>query len=618
MRTIKPPLATSAVIALAALAAVLAIFWRAKDTSRNEPGTSESRKDSFFMEAAAESGITFRMSFLPEEQGEKFKVNLYDHGSGVAIADYDGDGYDDIYLVNQLGPNALYRNRGDGTFEDKTQEAGVALGDRICAAATFADYDNDGRQDLFVTSIRGGNVLFHNEGSGLFRDVTKEAGLHLVGHCQSGHFFDFDGDGYLDLLVTRTAKWTTSAREPKFKYFSGKDSYFDTIGSEKEFNVLYRNNRDGTFTDVTEAVGLKGLGWSADAAVLDYDGDGYLDVVITNMFGRAQLYRNQGNGTFVDVTKDVLGKTSWGGMGVVPFDFNNDGKLDLYMVDMHSDMWLPYDADLSVIPEKRRFPFAGGANINAEKDEQAFADLARIRYDEVVFGNTFFKNLGQGRFIEISERANLETFWPWGIGVGDYDNDGYEDVFIPSGMGHPFDYWPNYLMMNEGNETFTKRARDYGIEPPRKGIYLEKKIGRSKAVRSSRAAAVADFDKDGRLDIIVNNFNDHPYYFRNKSREGKYVAFRLTGTSWKNNKSKLRTSRDAVGAVVRLYTGQEIMTRQVNCASGYLSQSSRVLHFGLGQRDHIDKVEITWPSGRRQSIPPPALNAVHTVPEPED
>src|SRR5229473_908552 len=137
-----------------------------------------------FRDMAQEAGLTFRMAFLPKEQGEKFKINLYDHGCGVAVGDFDGDGFDDIYFVNQLGANALYRNKGDGTFEDVTARAGVGLGDRICVSATFADFDNDGHQDLFVTSTRGGNVLFRNQGDGTFKDVTKEAGLAYVGHSQ--------------------------------------------------------------------------------------------------------------------------------------------------------------------------------------------------------------------------------------------------------------------------------------------------------------------------------------------------------------------------------------------------------------------------------------------------
>jgi hypothetical protein len=574
----------------------------------------ESSGGELFREAAAESGIQFRMNFLNNEQGETFKINLYDHGCGVAAGDIDNDGYDDIYFCNQLGRNALYRNKGDGTFEDVTEKAGVALGDRICVAAVFADYDNSGWQSLFVTSTRGGNVLFKNMGNGTFKDVTREAGLHLIGHCQSAHFFDYDNDGYLDLLVTRTAKWTEAALDPKFKYYPGKKDYFATAGSEKEYNVLYHNNGDGTFTDVTEKAGLKGLGWAGDAAVLDFDGDGYLDLVITNMFGRAQLYRNKGDGTFVEVTKKTLGKTSWGGMGVYPFDFNNDGKLDLYMVDMHSDMWLPPETDLGTVEVLRKNRYLG---VPFDEDDprfkkgvqagQPFADIVGLRPNEVLFGNTFFKNQGNGKFVEMSDQANLETWWPWGIACGDFDNDGYEDIFIASGMGYPFPYWPNYLMMNTGHEAFIDRANLLGIEPPPRGIYQEKDINGKKAARSSRSAAVADFTRTGRLDIIVNNFNDRPYYFRNQGRKGNFVAFKLQGT---------KSNRDAIGAVVRLWLGKEVLTRQVNTACGYLAQSSKVLHFGLGNRKAIDRVEITWPGGKKQDIAPPDVNGLYGIVEP--
>src|SRR5438128_8987308 len=178
----------------------------------NQDGPKQVANVAGFREAAKASGITFRMAFLPAEQGEKFKINLYDHGCGVAVGDFDGDGFDDIYFCNQLGPNALYRNKGDGTFEDVTQRAGVALGDRICTGATFADYDNDGHQDLFVTSTRGGNVLFKNLGNGKFKDVTKEAGVSCIAHSQTAVFFDYDNDGFLDLFVTNTAQWTHDLR----------------------------------------------------------------------------------------------------------------------------------------------------------------------------------------------------------------------------------------------------------------------------------------------------------------------------------------------------------------------------------------------------------------------
>src|SRR2546426_10655104 len=172
-----------------------------------------------FQERAQEAGIAFRMHYLPKEQGEPFHINLYDHGSGLAVGDYDNDGHEDIYFLNQLGPNALYRNVGDGSFVDVTAKAGVAIGNRISVGATFADYDNDGWADLFVTTTRGGNVLFHNRGDGTFEDVTAAAGLSHVGHSQTAVFFDYDNDGYLDLFLTNTAHWSTDVFDSAAKYF---------------------------------------------------------------------------------------------------------------------------------------------------------------------------------------------------------------------------------------------------------------------------------------------------------------------------------------------------------------------------------------------------------------
>ena len=570
-----------------------------------------------FQERAREAGIAFRMHSLPKEQGEPFHINLYDHGSGLAVGDYDNDGREDIYFLNQLGPNALYRNVGDGSFVDVTAKAGVAIGNRISVGATFADYDNDGWPDLFVTTTRGGNVLFHNRGDGTFQDVSAAAGLSHVGHSQTPVFFDYDNDGYLDLFLTNTAHWTTDVFDSATGYFEGKPDLGSLLTSAKESNILYHNNGDGTFTDVTDRAGLRGRGWAGDVAVFDYDEDGFLDLFVPSMVGRGQLYRNTGHGTFRDVTAETLGRTPYGAVGCKVFDYDGDGRLDLFVVDMHSDMWMGVDAghvslDVARRVQHRRFRTPKGPTINEEAPgliqiQRAMFARQGEDFDALLFGNGLYRNLGHGKFTETAVAAGLETLWPWGVATGDFDNDGHEDVFIPSGMGYPYYYWPNQLMMNNGDGTFHDRAADFGVEPPRGGIYLEERVAGRQATRSSRAAVVADFDGDGRLEIVTNNFNDRPNYFANRFPRRNYVELRLTGT---------QSNRDAIGAVVRLWVGKTVMVRQVNPAGGYLAQSSRVVHFGLGDHTKVDRIEIRWPRGIVQRLDHPEINTLLQIREP--
>ncbi|MFN2571887.1 MAG: CRTAC1 family protein [Gemmatimonadales bacterium] len=571
-----------------------------------------------FEERAREAGITFFMHDLPKEQGETFHINLYDHGAGLAVGDYDNDGREDIYFLNQLGQNALYRNTGKGSFVDVTAKAGVGVGDRVSVGATFADYDNDGWEDLFVTSTRGGNVLFHNRGDGTFADVTAAAGLTRAGHFQTPLFFDYDSDGKLDLFVTNTGEWTTNVFDSTTHAYIGKPDLGSLMTTTKEFNVLYRNNGDGTFTDVTARAGLRGRGWAGDAAVFDYDEDGYPDLFVADMFGRGQLYRNSGHGTFTDVTAQTLGRTPYGAVGSKAFDYDGDGRLDLVVVDMHSDMWTGLDVShtsvtLATQTQHQRFrsPLGPTGNERAPQFSQVVRQLFATMgedADALVFGNALYHNDGHGRFTETAGAVGLETFWPWGVATGDFDNDGNEDVFIPSGMGYPLYYWPNQLMMNNGNGSFSERAAALGVEPPRGGIYLEERVAGQQATRSSRSAVTADFDGDGRLEIVTNNFNDAPYFFTNRFPQRHYAALRLTGT---------KSNRDAIGAVVRLWRGTRVMVRQVNPAGGYLSQSSRVVHFGLASDSMIDRVEIRWPSGVVQTLEHPAADTLLAIREPE-
>jgi len=596
-------------ITVAVLLPTLRERWSSSQRGEGEPG---------FRDLARESGLEFRMGFLPDESGTTFKINLYDHGCGVSVADYDGDGHEDIFFLNQLGPNALYRNKGDGTFENVTDQVGVGLADRVCVGATFADYDNDGDQDLFITSTRGGNVFYENQGGGRMKDVTARAGLEHVGHSQTANFFDYDNDGLLDLYVVHTADWTVDKINPTSKTYVGKggDGFDGVIQSPPESNILYRNNGNGTFTDVTRQTGLAGRGWSSDVAVFDFDADGDLDIYVTCMFGRAQLYRND-DGVFTDVALAVLGRTSWGALGAKVFDADNNARLDILTVDMHSDMWMGLDLEhgslkMAQSDQRKKFPsiFGPMAQDNPEfvETEKRWFDGLGVNRDDVLFGNSFFKALDDGSFEEVSEQVNLETFWPWGIAVGDFNNNGHLDVFLASGMGFPFYYWPNHLMLNNGDGTFTNRAEQEGIEPPVQGVYHDQLIQDRVSTRSSRCAATADFDGDGRLEIVTNNFNDIPYYYKNVFPKNNYLSLRLRGT---------KSNRDAIGALVTATIGKTTMLRLVQSAGGYLSQSSRTVHFGLGKHARIDRLEIRWPSGIRQVIEQPETNRLHEITEPD-
>ncbi|MBL9088772.1 MAG: CRTAC1 family protein [Planctomycetia bacterium] len=558
-----------------------------------------------FEERAEASGLAFRMAFLPGEQGEHFKINFYDHGCGVAVADLEGDGDDDVYFCNQLGPNALFVNDGAGRFTDVTARAGVALDDRISVAAAFADYDGDGDQDLYVTTTRAGNVLFRNKGDGTFEDVTRAAGLELVAHSEQPVFFDADGDGDLDLLVTNTAAWTTEGFEPAGRYWRGNSTLVELVESPPEHDRFYLNRGDGTFEDATETAGLQGVGWSGDVAVFDADEDGDSDVFVCNMFGRSTLYVNDGTGVFRDGTAERLVRTPWGAVGAKAFDYSGDGRLDLFVVDMHSDMWMDFGADIAQFPEERKY----GTSYGPSGISPQLGPLGKLRFDVsgVLFGNALYRAEGGGKFTELSDVAGVETMWPWGIAAADFDADGHQDAYVPTGMGYPFVYWRSPLLMNRGNGAFVDAAAAAGLDPFPGGRHQAQPIGGKPAARSARSAAVGDFDADGRPDLVVNLFNDRCMLFMNRSPARGWVGVRLAGAG---------RNRDAIGAVVRVKAGGRTYVRQVDAAGGYLAQSSRTLHFGLGDATRIDEVTVRWPDGKVETRTDLAPGRVHALRHP--
>jgi len=592
--------ATRAPIGACLLAALAACGDEAPRKGTAPAAAAASASAMRFTETAEAAGLRFRMAFLPGEQGEHFKINLYDHGSGVAVADVDGDGDEDVYLCNQLGSNALFLNDGKARFTDATARAGVGLGDRICVAAAFADVDGDGDQDLYVTSTRGGNVLFRNRGDGTFEDATGAARLSLVAHAQQPAFFDADGDGDLDLFVPCTAAWTTATRDPGDRYYTGVATIEEIRASPVEHDRFYRNRGDGVYDDVSAEAGFGDTGWGSDPAVLDADDDGDLDLYVARMFGRSTLHANDGKGQFVDVTLERLGKTSFGAVSAKAFDVDGDGRLDLYTVDMHSDMWMDPDFDPGRQPE-------GTKRVLRPLDANAPKIGFVYEPQHLLAGNTLHLRRDGPRFVEASAAYGAETLWPWGIAAADFDGDGFEDAFLPSGMGYPFAYWRSPLLRNVGGRRFEDVAASAGLDPPPGGPVMPEPIGGRPSTRSHRSAATADFDGDGRVDLVVNTFNDRALLYMNVSPPSAWVGFRLVGDG---------KARDAIGALVRVTAGGRTLVRQVHAAGGYLAQSSRVLHFGLGAATAVERVEVRWPDGRTQSPTDVTLGKVHTLIQP--
>jgi enediyne biosynthesis protein E4 len=570
--------------------------------------------DFAFTDRRSESGITFQHHIVADA-GKTYKAAHYDHGNGLAIADVDGDGLTDIYFANQVGGNQLWRNTGGGRFENITAAAGVAVPDRVSVTASFADIDNDGDADLYVTTVRGGNLLFENDGKGRFQDITAAAGLSYVGHSSGAVFFDYDRDGRLDLFLVNVGRYTTDtvAGEGYKYYVAFDDAFSGHLKRERaERSILYHNQGGNRFVDVSKRMGIVDLSFTGDATALDGNDDGWLDLYLTNMEGDDQYYENGAGRIFVRKSRQVFPRTSWGSMGIKVFDFNNDGRLDIFVTDMHSDM------SQTIPPEQEKLK-------STMKWPVSFRGTGKTS----IWGNSFFLKDGPNRFREVSDDIGAENYCPWGPSVGDLNADGFDDAFIASGMNYPERYMINSVKLNEGGRRFVDAEFVLGIEPRAGGVSTpffeldasgkdrnhkdaQGEAGRIAiwGARGTRSSAIVDVDGDGDLDIVTNDFNAAPMVLISNLSEKaqvRYVAVKLTGSS---------SNRNGLGAVVKVTAGGATYTKVFDGNSGYLSHGLYPLYFGLGAAQAVDGIEVQWPSGKRQTVPGPfKMNSLTEIKE---
>lgn len=572
------------------------------------------------------SGISFRNKIV-DDAGKLWKEAHYDHGNGIAIADVDGDGLIDLYFITQAGPNELWRNRGDGTFEDITESAGVALEDRISVTASFADIDNDSDADLYVTTVRHGNVLFENNGQGEFTDVTERSGLGYVGHSSSSVFFDYDRDGLLDLFLTNVGKYTSDeigivTMEPvrgerddvEYEFYRAlPDGFAGHLKPEErnERSLLYRNEGDGVFADVTEETGLVDVCWSGDATPLDANADGWPDLYVLNMQGHDEYYENQEGRSFVRRSREVFPDTPWGSMGVKVFDYDNDGLLDVYITDMHSDM----SERIGPEREKEKAVMRWPATMVQTGPHNPQPGRTSI------WGNALFHKRASDEFAEVSDAMGAENYWPWGLSVGDLNADGYDDVFISSSMCAPFRYGVNTVLLNNRGEKLLDSEFILGVEPRRGGRtaapwfeldcsagadgdhpLCEERQGKFVvwSAMGTKASVIFDIEGDGDLDVVTNEVNGFPQVLVSNLSETRpelrYLKIGLVGT---------QSNRDGLGAIVKVTAGSNTYTKAYDGLTGYLSHGLYPLYFGLGDADVVDAIEVQWPSGGVQTVEGP-------------
>jgi hypothetical protein len=514
--------------------------------------------DDFFQEITNEAGIRFIHTI-----GDSELDNIIESvGGGSAFLDFDQDGNIDVFVCNgrwvegfskgqtQQTPegNRLYRNRGDGCFDDVTRKAGVE-GHGYGMGVSIGDYNNDGYPDIFISNY-GPNELFRNNGNGTFTDVTEKAGVAGGKECTAGAaWFDYDNDSFLDLYVGNYLYF-----DPNYKYFYAPDGFPGPMAYDPEKDVLYHNNGDGTFEDVTGKMGITDLdGRAMGVGVADLDEDGYVDVYVANDHTLNYLWHNDKGTGFTN--RGVMSGTAFsqGGEAAVSMsvdfaDYSGDGLLDMFVSD------------------------------------DTYCSLYQNR------GNGLYSDEGVSSGISMS----AAQFVGWSSSFFDYDNDGDIDITKTNGALKHLYGQESQIFENDGKGKFSDISLKLGK------YFSQEYVG--------RGSCTGDIDNDGDLDLFVTNLNDRCILLRNnKGNQLNWIELNLKGTA---------SNHDAIGARVRLTSGGRLQIAQKRSTTGYLSQGDPRLHFGIGKNDNIEHIEIFWPSGTKQVLENVKANQILTVTEP--